>query len=79
MKSSTKRFGSRYGARLRKKLGDIEKQQKATYRCPYCEYDKVKRLFIGVWKCDKCEAKFTGKAYTVTKKKKNQISNKQEE
>ncbi len=68
-KSSTKRFGSRYGAKLRKKVAKIEELQKKTYKCPYCNYEKVKRLFIGVWKCRKCGAKFSGKAYTIGKTK----------
>ena len=66
-KLSTKRFGPRYGAKLRKKVAHIEKQQKATYKCPYCNYDKVKRVFVGVWKCGKCGAKFSSKAYSVGK------------
>ena len=36
---------------------------------PYCNYEKVKRLFIGVWNCKKCGAKFSGKAYTIGKNK----------
>lgn len=66
-KLSTKRFGARYGAKLRKKLAVIEKQQKSSYKCPYCNYDKVKRVFVGVWHCKKCDAKFTSKAYSVGK------------
>ena len=67
VKLSTKRFGARYGARLKKKLADIESQQKTIYPCPYCNYVKVKRVSIGVWKCKKCETKFSSKAYSVGK------------
>ena len=67
MKSSTNRFGTRYGAKLRKKLAEVEKQQKKTYRCPYCNYDTVKREAAGIWQCSKCNAKFTSKAYSVSK------------
>ena len=66
-KLTTKRFGARYGARLKKKLAEIESQQKAKYPCPYCNYVKVKRVFMGVWQCSKCKAKFTSKAYSVGK------------
>ena len=66
-KLSTKRFGARYGARLKKKLAEIESQQKAVYPCPYCKYVKVKRVFMGIWKCNKCDAKFSSKAYSVSK------------
>lgn len=62
---STKRFGARYGRRVRLKYGLIEKQQHALHKCPYCNQVKVERLSVGIWKCKKCESKFTGKAYTV--------------
>ena len=66
-KLSTKRFGTRYGARLKKKFAEIESQQKMTYPCPYCTYIKVKRVSMGVWQCKKCESKFSSKAYSVGK------------
>ena len=64
---STNKYGARYGARLKKKAAVIEKQQKSTYKCPYCNYVKVKRFSVGVWQCSKCNAKFTSKAYKVGK------------
>ncbi|MBL7051211.1 hypothetical protein ISS04_03555 [Candidatus Woesearchaeota archaeon] len=78
-KLSTNRFGARYGAKLRKKLAVIEKQQKKSYKCPYCNYDKVKRVFVGVWYCKKCDAKFTSKAYSVGKVEIKSIEEKVEE
>lgn len=67
VKLSTKRFGARYGARLKKKFAEIESQQKAKYPCPYCNYIKVKRVSMGVWQCNTCNAKFSSKAYSVGK------------
>tara|TARA_Y100000310_G_scaffold277477_1_gene295243 strand:- start:611 stop:910 length:300 start_codon:yes stop_codon:yes gene_type:complete len=67
VKLSTKRSGARYGARLKKKLAEIESQQKTIYPCPYCTYIKVKRVSMGIWKCNKCDAKFSSKAYSVGK------------
>ena len=64
---STKRFGSRYGKRLRDRYGTAEAEQRKTHKCPYCHYEKVNRLSKGIWSCDKCGVKFTSKAYTVTK------------
>ena len=64
---STKRFGSRYGRTLREKLGRVEEQQKKSYKCPSCAYDKVKRVSAGIWLCNKCNRKFASKAYTVAK------------
>ncbi len=69
MPGSTKRLGSRYGRRIRKKLDDIETLQKTVYKCPYCNYTAVKRLAVGIWKCKKCDATFAGKAYTINKVK----------
>lgn len=66
--SSGKRFGSRYGRRLRHKFAKIEAEQKKGHKCPYCSEPKVKRVAAGIWLCKKCNSKFTGRAYTVPKK-----------
>jgi len=65
---STKRFGPRYGRKMKERFGKIEAQQRKKHKCPYCSAEKVKRLAVGIWKCGKCNAKFTSKAYTVGKK-----------
>ncbi|MHA1341592.1 MAG: 50S ribosomal protein L37ae [Promethearchaeota archaeon] len=59
----TGRFGSRYGAMLRKRVRVIEENMKAPKKCPKCETKVVKRLSVGIWYCKKCGAKFTGGAY----------------
>lgn len=64
---SVKRYGSRYGKRVRDRYGKIEQEQRKSHKCPYCNYEKVKREAVGIWKCQKCDAKFTSKAYTVEK------------
>lgn len=64
---SVKRFGSRYGKRLRDRYGLIETEQRKSHKCPYCHYEKVKREAVGIWMCEKCKTKFTGKAYTIGK------------
>ena len=64
---SVKRFGPRYGRTVKNKVGKIETDQKASYPCPVCHYPKVRRVSSGIWQCEKCEAKFTSKAYTVAK------------
>ncbi|MBT3463615.1 50S ribosomal protein L37ae [archaeon] len=63
--SSTKRFGSRYGRTTKLRFGLIEKEQRKLHMCPYCKKVKVKRLSAGIWQCRGCDAKFTGKAYTL--------------
>ena len=64
---SVKRFGTRYGRTLKNKMGNIESLQKKEYTCPKCHYEKVKQSTTGIWECGKCGAKFTSKAYTVSK------------
>ncbi len=65
---STGRFGARYGIKLRKRVREIEAQQKKKQTCPYCgNVGGVARLSFGVWNCKKCGSKFTSKAYMVSK------------
>lgn len=62
---SVKRFGSRYGRRVRLRYGLIEREQRKLHKCPYCNKIKAKRISVGIWECRKCKSKFTGKAYTL--------------
>ena len=64
---SVKRFGPRYGRRVKRKLAEIEKVQKGKQKCPYCNAQKVKRINTGIWTCKRCGSKFTGGAYFVKK------------
>ena len=63
-----KRFGARYGRKLKERFGKIEIEQRKKQKCPYCSAPKVKRIAVGIWECRKCKTKFTGKAYSVSKK-----------
>ena len=65
---SVKRFGARYGRKPKEKFAKIEKEQRKLHKCPYCNKVKVKRIAVGIWYCRKCNAKFAGKAYSVSKK-----------
>ena len=67
---SIKRFEPRYGRTVKLKLAKIEKEQRKKHKCPYCNSMHVKRLAVGIWFCNKCKAKFTGKAYTLAKEEK---------
>lgn len=64
---SAKRFGPRYGSKPKHLFAKIEKEQRRLHKCPYCNALKVKRVAVGIWHCRKCNAKFTGKAYTISK------------
>ncbi len=66
---TSKRFGARYGLRVKKMVDAIEAQSRKKYRCPYCGKVAVKRVAVGIWQCKSCGAKFTGKAYTVEEMK----------
>ena len=69
---STKRFGARYGPRNKIKLDKIEEIQRSYQKCPYCTYQKVKRIAVGIWKCYKCDSKFTGRAYVIKGEKREE-------
>ncbi len=62
---SMKRFGTRYGRTVKEKYGEVEKEQRKEHKCPYCNYEKVSRKASGIWTCEKCDAKFANKAYSV--------------
>ena len=64
---SAKRFGARYGTKTKHKFAKIEREQRRKHKCPYCNKIKVKRVAVGIWHCRKCNAKFTGKAYSIKK------------
>lgn len=62
---AVKRFGTRYGRTVKTKVAFIEAELRKDHKCPYCAKPKVHRVSFGIWKCDKCLAKFTARAYTV--------------
>lgn len=64
---SAKRFGVRYGSKPKHEFAKIEKEQRKKHKCPYCSAMKVKRVSVGIWQCRRCNAKFTGRAYSVSK------------
>ncbi|MEK6903400.1 MAG: 50S ribosomal protein L37ae [Nanoarchaeota archaeon] len=57
------RFGARYGKTLRVKLATIEQQQRQKHQCPDCKKYQVKRVSLGIYECNHCDVKFTGRAY----------------
>ena len=65
---SAKQYGVRYGRRLREKIGKIAHEKRVSNSCPYCHYNKVKRIAAGIWFCNKCSSKFAAGAYYVGKK-----------
>jgi large subunit ribosomal protein L37Ae len=69
-KGTTRRFGARYGIKVRNNVDKIEAMQKAKQLCPFCrKIGTIKREAAGIFSCKKCNNKFTGKAYFIGKRK----------
>jgi len=66
--SCAKRFGTRYGRTLKAKWGKIQSERSKKQVCPYCRKTQVKRVAAGIWFCKKCNSKYTGYAYTVSRR-----------
>ncbi len=66
---SIRRFGPRYGRTPKHRFGKIEEAQRKYHKCAYCSKMGVKRIAMGIWHCEKCGVKFTGRAYLPGKKR----------
>merc|ERR1712128_271422 len=64
----TGKYGTRYGASLRKTVKKMEISQHSKYPCTFCGKDKMRRQATGIWFCsDKnCRIQVAGGAYTYT-------------
>ncbi|CAO3651399.1 unnamed protein product [Mucor hiemalis] len=62
----TGKYGTRYGASLRKTVKKMEITQHSKYTCTFCGKDAVKRTAVGIWKCKGCKKTMAGGAYTVS-------------
>merc|ERR1712146_155055 len=60
------KYGTRYGATLRKVVKKFEISQHATYVSPFCGKNSVKRAAVGIWKCRKTGKKIAGGAYQLS-------------
>ncbi|KAF4783325.1 60S ribosomal protein L43 [Colletotrichum paranaense] len=61
----TGKYGTRYGASLRKQVKKMEISQHAKYTCTFCGKPTVKRHSTGIWNCRGCNKTVAGGAYTV--------------
>lgn len=59
----TGKYGTRYGASLRKMAKKIEVSQHAKYTCQFCGKDAMKRTVVGIWKCKGCRKTVAGGAW----------------
>ena len=60
------KYGTRYGASLRKQIKKIEISQHAKYTCMFCGKQAMKRSAVGIWKCKACRKTVAGGAYNVS-------------
>lgn len=63
---SAGRLGARYGVRIRKRIGDVERVSKIWHECPKCKAAAVKRKANGIWKCRHCGAELASSSYVLT-------------
>ncbi|KAI8125800.1 60S ribosomal protein L37a [Lucilia cuprina] len=50
------KYGTRYGASLRKMVKKMEITQHSKYTCSFCGKDSMKRACVGIWSCKKMKA-----------------------
>lgn len=60
---SVGRFGPRYGVRIRRRILEVEVEQRKWHQCPRCAAYSVRRHSTGVWACRRCGLVFAGGAY----------------
>ena len=59
------KFGTRYGASLRKLIRKIEVSQHAKYDCVFCGKKTVTRVSTGIWNCSACKKTSAGGSYVL--------------
>ncbi|KAK3286821.1 hypothetical protein CYMTET_5636 [Cymbomonas tetramitiformis] len=59
------KYGTRYGASLRKVVKKVEVSQRAKYFCEFCGKFSVKRQVVGIWHCKDCGKTKAGGAYSL--------------
>ncbi len=59
------KYGTRYGASLRKQIKKMEVSQHSKFFCEFCGKFAVKRKAVGIWGCKDCGKVKAGGAYTL--------------
>ncbi|RZF45815.1 hypothetical protein LSTR_LSTR011774 [Laodelphax striatellus] len=62
----TGKYGTRYGASLRKMVKKMEITQHSKYTCSYCGKDAMKRKCVGIWACKRCKRVVAGGAWVYS-------------
>lgn len=59
----TGKYGTRYGAKLRKQVKAIEILQRTKYICTFCGKNSIRRSAVGIWRCRACRRNIAGGAW----------------
>ncbi|KAI8874447.1 putative RPL43B-60S large subunit ribosomal protein [Ramicandelaber brevisporus] len=62
----TGKYGTRYGASLRKTIKKMEISQHEKYNCSFCGKKSVKRSAVGIWECRACKKVMAGGAWLLS-------------
>ncbi|CAK9291951.1 unnamed protein product [Gordionus sp. m RMFG-2023] len=62
----TGKYGTRYGASLRKTIKKMEITQHSKYTCVFCGKKNMRRTCVGIWACKSCKKKVAGAAYVYS-------------
>merc|ERR1712048_182795 len=57
------KYGTRYGASLRKIVKKMEVTQHKKYQSPFCGATTLKRTAVGIWHCKRTNKKVAGGAW----------------
>merc|ERR1711868_254820 len=57
------KYGTRYGASLRKLAKKMEVSQHKRYQSPFCGSTSLKRTAVGIWECSRTNKKMAGGAW----------------
>ena len=60
------KFGTRYGAALKKMAKKLIESSASTYVCPFCGKDAIRRSAVSVWKCRRCQKIIAGGAWQLS-------------
>ncbi|GAB6030593.1 60S ribosomal protein L37A [Chamberlinius hualienensis] len=60
------KYGTRYGASLRKMVKKMEITQHGKYTCTFCGKETMKRKVVGIWTCKACRKTVAGGAWVYS-------------
>ncbi|KAF0852338.1 60S large subunit ribosomal protein eL43 (rpL37A) [Andalucia godoyi] len=59
------KYGTRYGANLRKRAKKLEVSTHAKHFCHFCGKYSIKRTAVGIWHCNACSKTVAGGAWSL--------------